>query len=148
MSSSTPLVPETSLSGIPMPPTSLQFTIKDSGERLEFETGSRRDVETDKLDYSLLPWEALDRDVAHYMNGLVKYGRHNWTKGQSLARAERSMLRHLVQYLRGERTEDHLAALRFNAALIMDHEARIARGELPKSLDDRDPATNLFGEQK
>jgi proteasome lid subunit RPN8/RPN11 len=72
------------------------------------------------------------------MKGAGKYGRHNWRKGQSLARAERSLERHLAAYMNGERDEDHLAALVFNAFLIQDHEARIASGQLPANLDDRD----------
>lgn len=114
------------------------FAIKDSGKRLEFETGSRRDTEDDKLDYSLLPEHLQDRLAAHLMKGALKYGRHNWKKGQSMARAERSLLRHVYAYFRGKRDEDHLSAAVFNIALIQDHEARIAANELPASLDDRD----------
>jgi len=116
------------------------YVVKDSGGRTEFETGSVRDLETDKLDWTLVRafHPALVRFAAHLMKGAGKYGRHNWRKGQSLARAERSMERHLAAYMNGERDEDHLAALVFNAFLIQDHEARIASGQLPASLDDRD----------
>ena len=116
----------------------MEFTTKDSGARTEFGTGSVRDVETGKPDWTLLPFEALERFLGLMQRGAVKYGRHNWTKGQSMARAERSMFRHMVQYLKGERDEDHLAAVVFNASLILDHEERIKRGELPAHLDDRD----------
>ena len=114
------------------------FVVKDSGKRTEFETGSRRDTEDDKPDFTLLPWVALARFAFHLMKGAVKYGRKNWEKGQSMSRAERSLGRHYAGYLAGDRSEDHLSAIMFNAGLLIDHEERIARGELPASLDDRD----------
>jgi hypothetical protein len=116
------------------------FVTKDSGERTDFGTGSVRDVETGKLDLTLLFGfrHAWRRFVGLLQRGADKYGRHNWQKGQSLSRAERSLLRHVDAYLAGERDEDHLAAVIFNAALILDHEERIASGELPAELDDRD----------
>lgn len=122
----------------------MDFTIIDSGKRQEFETGSRRDTEEGKLDWTLLPHTALARLVRHLELGLEKYGRHNWTKGQNLGRAERSLYRHWVAYLHGEQEEDHLAALVFNACVILDHEERIRSGELPLSLDDRDPHRQLY----
>jgi len=114
------------------------FTVKDSGARMDFVTGSRRDTEDGKPDFTLLPWVALARFAFHLMKGAVKYGRHNWQKGQSMSRAERSLGRHYAGYLAGDRSEDHLSAIMFNAGLLIDHEERIARGELPASLDDRD----------
>ena len=114
------------------------FVVKDSGARVDFATGSRRDVEDDKPDYTLLPWLALARVARHLMKGAVKYGRNNWRLGQSMGRADRSLMRHVVQYMQGDRSEDHLSAIVFNACLLMDHEQRVAFGELPSELDDRD----------
>ena len=116
----------------------MAYVTKDSGERTEFGTGSVRDTEADKLDYTLLPFRALSRFVALLTRGAAKYGRHNWTKGQSMARAERSLFRHLIAYQAGQHDEDHMAAVVFNACVILDHEERIAAGELPERLDDRD----------
>jgi hypothetical protein len=115
-----------------------KYVTKDSGERREFGTGSVRDTEAGKIDWTLLPLTGLERFIALMMRGAGKYGRHNWRKGQSMARAERSLWRHLVAYQNGERDEDHLTGVIFNAALLLDHEERIARGELPAELDDRD----------
>jgi hypothetical protein len=114
------------------------FVTKDSGARIEFGTGSVRDTEAGKLDWTLLPRRGLARLVGLLMRGAEKYGRHNWQLGQSLGRAERSLERHWAAYLAGEREEDHLAAVVFNACVILDHEDRIAAGELPARLDDRD----------
>jgi hypothetical protein len=55
-----------------------------------------------------------------------------------MARAERSLFRHLIAYQAGQHDEDHMAAVVFNACVILDHEERIGTGELPPRLDDRD----------
>lgn len=119
-------------------PSGIDYVTKDSGQRVEFVTGSVRDLDAGKPDWTLLPLDALKRVTALYMRGAQKYERHNWRKGQSLLRAERSLMRHLFQYMNGERDEDHMAAVVFNACVILDHEGRIQSGELPASLDDRD----------
>lgn len=104
-----------------------EFTIKDSGERSEFEGGMVRDSATDKLDYtSLLFGPMLDRYIAHLTKGREKYpdpepGVPNWTLAQGeaeLVHAKRSLLRHMFQLLRNERDEDHAAAVWFNVNLI------------------------------
>lgn len=115
-----------------------EFVTKDSGQRVEWATGSRRDVEDGKLDYSLLPYKSLRRLIGLYMRGAEKYGRYNWQKGQDMGRVDRSLGRHFAQYMIGERDEDHLAAIAWNAICLMDHEDRIESGELPSSIDTRD----------
>lgn len=81
-----------------------------------------RDNADDKLDYTLVPIESMDRLVRHYMNGLKKYGRDNWKKlslPEDIKRYEQSMYRHLMQYLAGFHDEDHLAAVAWNAMCLM-----------------------------
>jgi hypothetical protein len=104
-----------------------EFTIKDSGERSEFEGGMVRDSAGGKLDYtSLLFGPMLDRYIAHLTKGREKYpdpepGVPNWTLAQGeaeLQHAKQSLLRHVFQFLRGERDEDHAAAVWFNVNLI------------------------------
>jgi len=112
------------------------FVTKDSGQRQSFDTGMVRDVSTDKLDWTILPWIVLKRDVELYMRGAKKYARDNWKKGQPFTRAFESMMRHMYDYLMGDRSEDHLAAIRFNAACLIYYEEMIKQGELPAQLDD------------
>jgi hypothetical protein len=111
--------------------------VKDSGIREEFSTGSRRDTQEGKGRYDLLPFYALDRLAKHYENGAVKYGDHNWRKGQSLMRYLSSTLRHLTKWTMGYREEDHLAAALWNIAAIIETEDQILKGKLPQELDDR-----------
>lgn len=106
----------------------IEFEIKDSGERQEFDGGGVRDTEEGKLDYSnLFVWfEPMGtRYAAHMTKGRAKYedidGRPNWTyfpmTPALLARTERSLDRHFKAYRMGETDEDHAAAILFNLNL-------------------------------
>lgn len=114
-----------------------EYVTKDSGARQEFETGSRRDTQDGKPRIDLISPHALTRWGGLMGRGADKYGERNWEKGQPLTRYEASLFRHVVAYMLGDREEDHLAAVLFNAGGIIDHEERIARGELAAELDDR-----------
>ena len=113
------------------------FIVKDSGARQEFSTGSRRDTDEGKPRFDLVSASALRRLACHMAQGAKKYGDNNWRLGQPMTRFEASMLRHAFDYMAGDRTEDHLSALLFNAMAIMDQEERIKGGKLPAELDDR-----------
>lgn len=113
-----------------------QYVTKDSGDRVEFDTGSRRDSQDGKGRFDLLPIEAVTRWAQLLERGAAKYGENNWQLGQPYSRVRSSMLRHAMQAAAGHTDEDHLAAVIFNAAALITFEERIARGELPASLDD------------
>lgn len=93
------------------------FETKDSGKREGFASGMVRDTQDDKPRYDLL-WLPGVRRVAELMGrGAVKYGARNWEKAAGEAEYERfraSALRHMYQWLEGDRTEDHMAAVVFN----------------------------------
>lgn len=113
-----------------------EFITKDSGDRREFPTGSRRDVAAGKGRYDLLPPLCLRRLAQLYERGAAKYGDHNWQKGQPLSSTVSSMMRHACQFIEGDRSEDHLAAVAWNAFTLMWTEAMIEAGKLPKELAD------------
>lgn len=113
-----------------------EFITKDSGERVEFVTGSRRDVDDDKGRFDLLPPLCIRRVAQLYQRGSAKYGDNNWRLGQPMSRALSSMLRHAFQFAEGERSEDHLAAVVWNAFTLMYTEEMIKRGQLPAELND------------
>lgn len=103
-----------------------EFVVKDSGAREEYANGFVRDTEDGKYDYArilrieglhLIPVEALERWGAHMLKGAEKYGEDNWRQAKgpiAIARFLRSLCRHVVQYIRKDRTEDHAAAVCFN----------------------------------
>jgi hypothetical protein len=89
-----------------------------------FDTGSKRDDDTDKplvnhlTAYTRLRFGYLLREGAN------KYGKNNWQKGQPTETALESLHRHLAKYELGDRNEDHLSAIIFNVQLIMQNEEK------------------------
>jgi len=56
-------------------------------------------------------------------------------KGMPLGRLLDSMMRHLMAVAEGDKTEDHLGAILWNASAWIWTEKGIAKGILPKELD-------------
>lgn len=94
------------------------YMVKDSGERVMFDSGMVRDVQTDKTLYHLVAsGPMLDRWAVHLTKGAAKYSEDNWmlAAGEAeLARFKASAFRHFMQWFRGDTDEDHAAAVFFN----------------------------------
>ena len=110
--------------------------VNDSGKREVMATGSQRDSRGGKGRCDLFNALVLLRDARHMENGAAKYGDRNWEKGQPSSRFLDSAIRHILLYMVGDRSEDHLAAARWNLAGIMFNEMMIERGLLPAELND------------
>ena len=131
-------------------------SVKDSGKRQEFETGSKRDTRDGKGRYDLIPGYAIrkvagnafhklspiavQRLARHYENGGKKYGDWNWTKGQPLSRYLDSAIRHMFKVVDGQLDEDHQAAAAWNMLGYIETKHRIDIGILPKELNDMQPS--------
>lgn len=66
-------------------------------------------------------FRVIDRYAALMTRGAVKYSERNWMKADGeaeITRGKSSACRHLVQYLRGDNDEDHMAAVVFNMNLV------------------------------
>ena len=95
------------------------FETKDSGQRQEFSTGMVRDVQKGKPRYDLLDRAMLKRWAELMARGAEKYGEENWRKAETeeeMKRFQASAVRHLFQWLEGEKDEDHASAVLFNIA--------------------------------
>lgn len=68
--------------------------------------------------------------------GANAYGARNYQKGMSMDRTAGSLLRHLLQYMSGDCDEDHLAAVMFNAMVLLDTDERVRTGLVPKEMKD------------
>lgn len=112
------------------------YDLKDSGKRLDYSTGAKRDVTEGKGAYHLLQVLALRRVAVVLEKGAKKYDARNWEKGIPMSRFMDSALRHLFQYLEGRRDEDHAGHAAWNILCMIQTEEMIARGLLPADLDD------------
>lgn len=94
------------------------FVVKDSGARMEFDSGMVRDTEDGKVKYDLvLDGPMFERWAEHMTKGAAKYNDRNWMLARGpaeLARFRRSAFRHFLQWFRGDNDEDHAAAVMFN----------------------------------
>lgn len=94
-----------------------KFVTKDSGKRKEFASGMVRDLNDDKPMYTLCYQPMFKRWAELMTRGAKKYGANNWKKAEGEEELERfkdSALRHMMQWLEGDKTEDHAAAVFFN----------------------------------
>lgn len=113
------------------------FVTKDSGEREVFDSGAQRDTGDGKGRPGLLSPFVLTREAQLLERGAVKYCDRNWERGMPFSRATDSMFRHLLAWMSGDMDgEDHLAAIRWNAGVLMHFQEMIDRGVLPASLND------------
>lgn len=105
------------------------FVVKDSGKRQVFDTGTVRDTQDGKPRFDLIPVTSLKRLADLYARGAEKYSEFNWRGGMPYSRCYSSILRHLFQWARGEKDEDHLAAVVFGCFCLMHFET-VGRNEL------------------
>ena len=110
--------------------------VKDSGQRTEFSTGARRDMQAGKGLPHLIPTLFLRRLAKHFENGAVKYGKHNWRKGIPLSSYIDSSFRHWCAILEGLKDEDHASSVIWNMACFIETVSMIEQGILPTELDD------------
>jgi len=98
--------------------------MKDSGERMTYESGMLREPDTDKPRFDLMiaegiPYDAqlLTRFAVLLAEGAKKYKDRNWEVANSEAEVQRmktSAFRHFMQWYTDEDDEDHASAVLFN----------------------------------
>jgi hypothetical protein len=108
----------------------------DSGHREAFATGAVRDAAEDKPRPDLCSPFAEERRGAWLALGARKYSERNWERGMPLSRFAASLRRHMMKFQQGDASEDHLAAICFNAEGIMHGQEMIRRGLWPAEFDD------------
>ena len=78
----------------------------------------------------------LRRVSIHYQLGGINYGDRNWEKGMPAMVTWDSAVRHLVNWLDRETTEDHLAAFAWNVMCTMHTIEMVNRDLLPSNMYD------------
>lgn len=106
------------------------YETKDSGQRMDYPSGMRRDIQTGKPRYDLIPLMPLRRLADLYTRGAEKYGDSNWQLANSdeeLQRFKGSALRHMYQWLEGDHSEDHAIATCWNIFAYLTIEDKLFR---------------------
>lgn len=111
------------------------YILKNTEEIETFPTGSKRNSRKGKGRFDLLPWEAIKQWALLMESGAESHGERNWQMGQDTYRYFDSAVRHLYNWIEGEREENHLSAALFNIGAIIWTEKQIKEGKLPKELD-------------
>src|ERR1700755_3058048 len=99
---------------------SKEYETKDSGARIDYSSGMRRDVDEGKPNFALISPLAIDyedqlltRWAALMTRGAKKYGLRNWEKARTwkeYARFKSSAFRHFMQWFFDQDDEDHAVA--------------------------------------
>jgi hypothetical protein len=93
----------------------------ESSEEQVFKTGaSRSKLEHHRFD--LVSPFAWFYDAARYGLGARKRGDNNWRKGMPYSAIVNHMMRHLMLYVMGDRSDDHLGAVRWGAAALIEQD--------------------------
>jgi hypothetical protein len=73
--------------------------------------------------YDLIPLEALRREAARMAEGAQTHGENNYQQGKNdpafVKDRINHMLEHALLYASGDRSTDHLAAVRCNAGMLI-----------------------------
>jgi hypothetical protein len=114
----------------------MSFDLKDNGEHRQFDSGAKRDRPKGKGRFDLLFMHVQTRLSCILEKGAEKYAAWNWSKGMPLSVYMDSAMRHLNQFREGYTDEDHLGQAIWNLCALCETQEWIARGLLPKELDD------------
>jgi len=101
----------------------LDGKMNDTGQRMNYgENAAQREPDTGKGRPDLITPFAIERLSKWYSLGSLKYGDRNWEKGMPFSRYTASMFRHLIAWMKGDKSECHLSAIAWNAFAIMHHQ--------------------------
>ena len=124
----------------------MSHTIKDSGQRRQYETGAQRDRGDIKPRPDLIHPYCNARFGLHLSKGAIKYDDWNWYKGMPLSDWYASLKRHVEDLGMGLQDEDHCSAIMFNVMGFMITELGLKTGRYPKELDDMQDHSDMWEE--
>jgi hypothetical protein len=79
-----------------------------SGDVVQFQTGAVRSSDAEATRYDLVSPIGLEAVARTCAEGAAKYSDFNWERGMPVHDLLNHSIRHIYQYLAGDRSEDHL----------------------------------------
>ena len=95
-----------------------------------FATGAVRGTDANATRYDLVSPIGLRRLAETYAEGAAKYEPRNWERGLPAGDTINHALRHIMQWLAGDKSEDHLAHAAWGLFAVMHFEET-----LPELID-------------
>lgn len=84
------------------------------GSTVEYETGAVRSSDAEEFRYDLISPVGLKAVARACAEGASKYSDFNWEQGMPVSDLLNHAIRHLYEYLSGDRAEDHLGHAAWN----------------------------------
>lgn len=108
---------------------------------LEKETVGRKN-DIGKLQWSLLPYDALTEVVRVFQYGADKYGLRNWEAGMQYNRLFDAAMRHMTKWIGGDDVDDesklhHLAHAAVSILMLLTYEIRQRNIGFEKTIIDK-----------
>ena len=98
----------------------------------KYKSGFKRGEHTLKPRFTLIPHSSLERLAMHYTLGGIKYGFNNWKLAhtdEELQDLKDSAVRHVLQWAKGDKDEEHFASACWN---MFNYEYLYAQKKLTK----------------
>lgn len=103
----------------PAPPTGRPVEAVPAVGKVSHHTGATRNDDIGYARYDLIDTYGLERLAVLYGKGALVHGERNWEKGMPTDDIANRAMRHLNQYIRGERHEDFPAKVAWAMFAIM-----------------------------
>mgnify|MGYP001554767016 FL=1 len=84
------------------------------GANVEYETGAIRSSDAEQYRYDLISPVGLKAVARACAEGADKYSDYNWERGMPVSDLLNHAIRHIYEYLSGDRQEDHLGHAAWN----------------------------------
>lgn len=91
-------------------------------ELIRYPSGATRSADAERARYDLLSPVALQAYAERMGMGVAAHGERNWERGMPMSAVIRHLMRHLVLWMAGDKSDDHLAAVIWNAAAAVHFE--------------------------
>lgn len=96
-----------------------------------FKSGAKSSEVQPRVD--LIPLRAIEREAVRMAEGAARHGENNYQRGIVSDPAFRKdrinhLIMHALKYAAGDRSDDHLAAVRCNAGMLIWGEEQAAKG--------------------
>lgn len=83
--------------------------------------GFKREDKSEKIDYTLIPLDVLEKIAVHFTTGALAHGRDNWKKSTDTKTFKQSIFRHMIALQVDSEDEPHAEALIWNVMCLMWH---------------------------